>query len=225
MDEDNSQALVRHALREQEELSLDWFNKLQRLKAGLEHRYKKSFVYPSQVRSGLKTWFEEVWDIERSNNRKLCFYNKVKETFGTELYLTLDLGYWESKRIAQFRTSSHRYNIETGRYGEKRNDTIHRVCNTCSHNDAVSLLAKLPFFDPIIEDEFHVLLTCPLYEKIRAKLSSTIKAVLQEDPKQIFQTATYIRDISRYLKKAHKIRFPDKCKKNKSTQTKDIFVE
>ena len=41
MDEDNSQALVRYALREQEELSLDWFNKLQRLKAGLEHRYKK----------------------------------------------------------------------------------------------------------------------------------------------------------------------------------------
>ena len=70
MDEDNSQALVRHALREQEELSLDWFNKLQRLKAGLEHRHKKSFVYPSQVRSGLTTWFEEVWDIERSNNRK-----------------------------------------------------------------------------------------------------------------------------------------------------------
>ena len=144
MDEDNSQALVRHALREQEELGLDWFNKLQRLKAGLEHRYKKSFVYPNQVRSGLKTWFEEVWDIERSNNRKLCFYNKVKETFGTELYLTLNLGYWESKRIAQFRTSSHRYNIETGRYGEKRNDVIHRVCNTCSHNDAVSLWLNFP---------------------------------------------------------------------------------
>ena len=105
----------------------------------------QSFIYPNQVRSGLKTWFEEVWDVER-NNRRLCFYNKVKESFGTELYLTLNLRYWESKRIAQFRTSSHRYNIETGRYGEKRNDVIHRVCNTCSHinDDAVSLLAKLP---------------------------------------------------------------------------------
>ena len=66
MDENNSQALVRHALREQEELGLDLFNKLQRLKAGLEHLYKKSFIYPSQVRSGLNTWFEEVWDVERS---------------------------------------------------------------------------------------------------------------------------------------------------------------
>ena len=35
MDEDNSQALVRHALREQEELGLDWFNKLQRLASKL----------------------------------------------------------------------------------------------------------------------------------------------------------------------------------------------
>ena len=56
---------------------------------------------------------------ERSSNIKLCFYNK--------------------------------YNIEIGRYGEKRNDVIHRVCNTCSHNndDAVSLVTKLTFFDPI----------------------------------------------------------------------------
>ena len=119
MDEDNSQTMVRHSLREQEDLGLDWFNKLQRLKAGLEHRYKKSFIYPSQVRSGLKTWFEEVWDVERSSNIKLCFYNK--------------------------------YNIKIGRYGEKRNDVIHRVYDTCSHNndDAVSLLTKLTFFDPI----------------------------------------------------------------------------
>ena len=117
MDEDKSTG---QALREQEDLRLDWFNKLQRLKAGLEHRYKKSFIYLSQVRSGLKNWFEEAWDVERSNNRRLCFYNKVKKTFGTELYLTLNLGYWESKQIAQFRTSSHRYNIETGRYDEKK---------------------------------------------------------------------------------------------------------
>ena len=48
MDEDNSQALVRHALREQEELGLDWFNKLQRLKAVLEHRYKNRSYNPAR---------------------------------------------------------------------------------------------------------------------------------------------------------------------------------
>ena len=170
MDADNSQALVRHALREQEELGLDWIKNLKSLKAGLEQHYQRSYTYPSQIRSGLKTWFEETWNSERQQNRKLCFYNQIKESFGTELYLTLNLGYWESKRIAQFRTSSHRYNIETGRYGLKRSDIIHRVCTTCSHNEdgTVSLLSELPFFDPIIEDE-HVLLTCPLYEPIRVR--------------------------------------------------------
>ena len=41
-------------------------------------------------------------------------------------------------------------------------------------------MAKLPFFDPIIEYEFNVLLTCPLYEAIRAVISTTTKEVLQE---------------------------------------------
>ena len=44
---------------------------------------------PSQIRSGLMSWFEETWDKERLINRKLTFYNKVKESFGTELYLNL----------------------------------------------------------------------------------------------------------------------------------------
>ena len=111
-----------------ESLSVRRGANMQSYATGLEHRYKESFVYPSQVRSGLKTWFEEVWDVEKSNNRKL-FLKK-----STELYLTLNLGYWESKRIAQFRTSSHRYNIETGRYGEKRNDVQYCPCEASEQN-------------------------------------------------------------------------------------------
>ena len=106
-DTDDSPALVRHAVKEQENLNLYWFSELQALKTGLMNKYSRSFNHPSQIRSGLKVWFEEVWNRTRVLNRKLGFYNKVKESFGPELYLSLKLGYFENKRVAQLRTSSH----------------------------------------------------------------------------------------------------------------------
>ena len=53
MDTDVSPALVRHAVKEQENLNLDWFSKLQALKTGLMNKYSRSFNHPNQIRSGL----------------------------------------------------------------------------------------------------------------------------------------------------------------------------
>ena len=174
MDTDDSPALVRHVVKEQENLNLDWFSKLQALKTGLMNKYSRSFNHLSRIRFGLKVWFEEVWNITRVLNRKLGFYNKVKESFGPELYLSLKLGYFENKRVAQLRSSSHQYNIETGRHGQNREIVVNLICTTCSKNDddTVTLLAELPFFDPIVEDETHVIQTCPLYEDLRKKLKA-----------------------------------------------------
>ena len=219
MDTDDSPALVRHAVKEQENLNLDWFSKLQALKTGLMNKYSRSFNHPSQIRSGLKVWFEEVWNRTRVLNRKLGFYNKVKESFGPELYLSLKLGYFENKRVAQLRTSSHQYNIETGRHGQNRESVVNRICTTCSKNDddTVTLLAELPFFDPIVEDETHVIQTCPLYEDLRKKLKAPTYMALHEDPKLLFQTSTEIRDFSRFLRKIHERRFPKKISTQKKT--------
>ena len=138
------------------------------------NKYSRSFNHPSQIRSGLKVWFKEVWNRTRVLNRKLGFYNKVKESFGPELYFSLKLGYFENKRVAQLRTSSHQYNIETGRHGQNKESVVNRICTTCSKNDddTVTLLAEFPFFDPFVEDETHVIQTCPLYEDLRKKLKA-----------------------------------------------------
>ena len=71
--------------------------------------------------------------------------------------------------MAQLRTISHQYNIETGRHCQNRESVVNRICTTCSKNDddTVTLLAELPFFDPIVEDETYVIQTCPLYEDLR----------------------------------------------------------
>jgi hypothetical protein len=80
----------------------------------------------------------------------------------------------------------------------------------CSTQDVetLDLLLELPFPDPIIEDEDHVLRTCPLYEDLRNKLIPKTKIYLFSDTGQIFSDSTTIRDIGRFLTKAYDRRFP-----------------
>ena len=103
------------------------------------------------------------------------------------------------------RKSSRQYNIENGRHGQSREIVVDRIYTTCSKNDddTVTLLAELPFFDPIVEDETHVIQTCPLYEDLRKKFKAPTYMALHEDPKLLFQTSTEIRDFSRFLRKIH----------------------
>ena len=55
--------------------------------------------------------------------------------------------------------SSHKYNIETGRYGSKYGNVFYRICEHRSTDDkeTLELLQESPFFEPIVEDEFPVL--------------------------------------------------------------------
>ncbi len=53
--------------------------------------------------------------------------------------------------LTKFRVSAHCLAIETGRYnGTAREDRLCTVCNMC-----------------VPEDEYHMLLTCPLYSEMR----------------------------------------------------------
>ena len=170
--------------------------------------------------------FEETWNQERLSNKKLDFYNKVKNKIETETYLNMDIKLTEGKRLAQFRTSSHHYNIEAGRYGTSKDSKISRICHHCCTNDehTLKLLEQLPCFDPPLEDEFHILLNCPKYDDLRSKLKQETKIALQETSKihYLFENHTSVREIARFLTKCHNIRFPStkKVKKvNRTTQT------
>ena len=122
----------------------------------------------------MRSNFRQTWSTERLNNRKLKFYNSIKMSFGYEKFLNMNLSYNESKKLAQFRSSSHQFNIKTGRHGtHKINQVVPRICNACStdERDVLDNFAEMPFFDPIIENEVHVLRTCSLYEDYRHRLS------------------------------------------------------
>ena len=139
MDDENSDAIVRHAFCEQRQLNLNWYNSITAVKNRLEVEESKPLIWPNQIRAGLKNWFKRIWNTERSSNNKLKFYNSIKPDFKEELYLRLDLNSTASKRIAQLRSSSHNLNIETGRYGANRLKLINRVCKHCCTDDEGTL--------------------------------------------------------------------------------------
>ena len=63
------------------------------------------------------------------------------------------------RSLTRLRLSNHSLRIETGRYvGEERQE---RVCQFCDKN--------------VIENEKHLLISCPLYDKFRIPLYDTIR--------------------------------------------------
>ena len=223
MDQANSNALVRHAYCEQRALGLLWYKRLNKLRELSYSSPQQRVNFPSRSRMDLRKMFVQTWDTERKENRKLTFYNSIKSSFGAELYTKLNLKADETKRMAQFRTSSHKYNVETGRYGLKRKSIVNRICPHCTSSpETMEDLSELPFFEAIIEDEMHVLRDCHLYNGARSRISSSSQHIITsgslEEIEDLFEDTVAIRDLARFLSCCHALRFP-KTEKNKDSPT------
>jgi hypothetical protein len=96
-------------------------------------------------------WFKDI-----QNSSKLNLYKYVKSCFDVETYLDVVLNQKHRKALTQLRVSSHSLHIETGRYGSGRVERERRVCRVCDCGE--------------IEDEYHFLLICPVYENLRSQL-------------------------------------------------------
>jgi hypothetical protein len=78
----------------------------------------------------------------------------------------------------------------------------------CSSSDieSLKLMAEFPMFEPIFEDEHHVLLkSCSMREDIRQSLSPQMS---NRAPSDLFDIIKIVRDAARFLVKANKRRFP-----------------
>jgi len=128
---------------------------------------KKPYI---NFKNNLMKHFEGYWSelvstsltvSGKEGGNKLRTYKLFKTSIGYEKYLTMN-NLDKRKTITQFRISAHKLKIETGRFNNK---LIYvppelRICENCSLNK--------------IEDEFHFLLECPLYEDLRVKLFTSI---------------------------------------------------
>ena len=85
--------------------------------------------------------------FERSS--KCLFYKHIIDRFTLQFYLTTDLPTKFISIISKFRLSAHILNIEVGRYSNiPRQNRLCPVCNS-------------------VEDEYHFILVCPLYDNVR----------------------------------------------------------
>ena len=78
MEKAGSNSLVRHAFKEQLNLSLSWNTNIETARSVLNqidgHRVELS---PSQIKEAMRSNFRQIWNTERLNNRKLTCYNTI----------------------------------------------------------------------------------------------------------------------------------------------------
>ena len=117
------------------------------LKMTMFKRYKEFFF------ASIKGTF-----LKDSCNTKLRTYCKFKKTYTFENYLGVSVDKKIISQYSKLRLSSHRLNIEVGRY--TRTPVNLRTCNVCSSSD--------------IEDEFHLMCVCSKYSDIRNNLFEAI---------------------------------------------------
>ena len=216
LDAADSPQIVRHAFIEQTNLGLEWYtstkilcerfdpNALKHQRNGTNHLKPNSHLIKNRV----KEWFKTKWNSARRTSSKLTFYNLTKDELCYEPYLQLR-DHKKVKTLAWLRTSSHRLNVETGRYGT-RNASIHRrVCDFCStgDKDTLELLFNLPTSQPIIEDEEHFLADCPKYQQLRDGRSLELKELIRvKNFREMFDDR-YILETSNLVFKLFKMRF------------------
>ena len=213
MDKEGSNNLVRHAFVEQRKLDLNWYCSIRTLTDTHDPQSQPdgAFDFPNSTlcMKRCKDRFKEMWDVARTSNKKLEFYNSIKSSFEYETYLN-NKNTFDAKLTTLLRSGSHLLNIEKGRHGKNRESRLNRRCPFCADREQLDLLEALPFpSDIVMENEEHVLSDCPAYEEIRSQANDKVReALLQRNFAGLFQPniAAESGILVRYI---FKKRFPD----------------
>ena len=152
--------------------------------------------------------YETFWDFQinapsskqkNKGGNKLRTYNKLKQNFSLEPYLTAINDTWHRSAYTQIRISSHRLNIEALR--GKVKDPTDRLCNMCNLK--------------VMEDEIHFMATCPKYKTPRDNLLLAVKNVpniqqLNDENKTIWlltnEDKNICKRVGKYINECLKIR-------------------
>ena len=119
---------------------------------------------------------------ERFGGNKLRTYKTFKHEFRTEPYVCIVAQKKYRSAYAKFRCGVAPIKIETGRYGVDRVPPEARLCMQCSR----------------IEDEFHVIMQCPLYDDVRSSCLKSIH-VLSHEFKELTSEHQFIEIMSNPL--------------------------
>ena len=119
----------------------------------------------------LHRYYMEIWlhTVNREEGRngtrnKLRTYKLFKQEFAVEPYVKSIMNKSNRSILAKFRCGVAPIRIETGRYEKNYPPVENRTCYHCID---------------IVEDEYHVLMSCPVYNKERQEL---LNYVSSQDP-------------------------------------------
>ena len=126
---------------------------------GLSHLWRlepETEISYEAIKMRIFDQYNQTLTMEINNSSRLRLYSKYKENNEQETYLNLIKNKTYMQTLSRFRLSSRQLEIETGRHiGSDRDQRLCRKCNM-----------------RMIEDEYHFLLTCPLYNDLRTKYFS-----------------------------------------------------
>jgi hypothetical protein len=136
--------------------------------------------------------FKQNWLSNINQSGRLSTYCMFKTKFEFEPYLHIIKQNKYRIALSKFRLSSHNLEIEQGRYYNI--ERAERKCKICCTN--------------LIENEYHFMLTCPLYSHLRRKYFKSyycrwptltkFKSLMSTTNKcELLQIAKYIYDASR----------------------------
>ena len=138
--------------------------------------------------------FRQDWQSRLNDSPKSRLYC-LFSNFGCQRYLTIDIENKYKIALTKLRVSSHTLEIEKGRYKKPNPTPVNeRKCQECN----------------IVEDEFHFLFECKLYEHLRL---SYIKPYYWKRPNMIkliellkSESTNEIRKLAKYIFKAFEIK-------------------
>ena len=132
------------------------------------NEFDRMELYESMSKCDLK-WFHDkmlekyadVWKVEIAAKPKLRTYVKLKDTYGVENYVQLNLSKSQRSLLAQIRLGILPLYIETGRY--TRTKAEDRICTLCKSHK--------------VENELHFLFQCKLYKEERTNFLKSLSGL------------------------------------------------
>ena len=129
----------------------------------------KDFSKDSKSIANIKTRLKDISSQTlisalSENTGKLTFLQQTKSTHNFETYLNIN-NFENRRAISKLRTSSHKLEIETGRWNNIQRDQ--RRCKNCAMDK--------------VEDENHFLFECQMHQKTRREFFDTIKQNMNMD--------------------------------------------
>ena len=114
---------------------------------------------PNIVQRLIDCTVQDYFSILQSRT-KLRTYVKYKHDFKLEPYVT-KLYFKNRQELSRLRLSDHKLKVEVGRYTKPKTPSEDRTCTFCPNS---------------VENEYHFLITCPMYKEEREKLKRDLES-------------------------------------------------